>query len=113
MQRDSQSPPLEHLMLVRDWVPYAARRLKVPATMLDPFFRNHLINPRTFSVGGRLSPIAIRDQIIRGYMIVERAFEQDLIHKEDNLPLLIVGAGVSGITAAIRAAEIGVWTMGA
>jgi hypothetical protein len=79
--------------------------------MLDPYLRNHFVNSRTFSVGGRLSPISIRDQIIRGYMLVDRAHEQKLIQKDDNLPLLIAGAGVSGITAAIRAGFYGVPTL--
>lgn len=78
--------------------------------MLDPFLYNHFINPRTFSIGGLLSPISIRDQIIRGWMLVDRALEEKLITKDDELPFLIVGAGVSGVTAAMRAAEHEVWT---
>lgn len=77
----------------------------------DPFLFNHTCRPRILTAGGRLTPISIRDQIIRGRMLVDRAVERKWIGKNDEYPFLVVGAGVSGITAASRAAYHGVRTI--
>lgn len=76
--------------------------------MPDPFLIAHYRAPLLFDIGGVLTPIAIRDQMIRGKMMVDRAIEQGLIARQR--PLLVVGAGAAGATAAIRSAERGVPT---
>jgi len=57
-----------------------------------------------YDASGFFSPIAIRDQVIRVCLILERAKELEIISSER--PLLIVGGGVAGITAAIKAVEL-------
>jgi FAD binding domain len=74
-----------------------------PEKTTDPFLLAHLIHPLTFDIGGGLSPISIRDQMIRGRMLVDRALEQGLIGPDR--PLLVIGAGAAGGTAAIHAAQ--------
>ncbi len=72
------------------------------------FLRAHQIEHRTFSIGGRLTPVAIRDQMIRGWTFVEHGLEDGLLYSDPSAPLLVVGAGAGGATAAIRAAQRGV-----
>lgn len=72
----------------------------------DPFLNDHFAGAYVFHIGGRLWPISIRDQMMRGQLVIERALEQDLIHQ--NRPVAVVGAGAAGVTAALRAAEEGV-----
>jgi hypothetical protein len=62
-----------------------------------------------YDASGFFSPISIRDQIIRVCLIIERAKEQGIISSER--PILIVGGGVAGVTAAIKAVELGVKTV--
>lgn len=88
--------------------------------MDDPFLLAHLIRPFFFDIGGKLSPVSIRDQMIRGRMIVDRAYERGIItplppgteagDEPGSTPneLLVIGAGAAGVTAALRAAELGV-----
>lgn len=52
---------------------------------------------------GNFSPIAIRDQIIRSYITVERAIEEGFIGLER--PLLIIGGGITGVSAAYHATK--------
>lgn len=59
-----------------------------------------------YDTSGFFSPIAIRDQIIRVCLILERAKFHGIISSER--PLLIVGGGIAGITAAMKAKEMGV-----
>ncbi len=77
--------------------------------MADPFLLAHAIRPFFFEIGGRLSPVSIRDQMIRGRMLVDRAVEAGLINQTSR-PLLVIGAGAGGATAAIRAAQLGITT---
>ena len=79
--------------------------------MGDPFLSAHQVYPHFFNLGGRISPISIRDQMVRGQTIVERAIEARLIGGEEHRPLLVVGAGAAGATAAIYAASQGVPTV--
>jgi len=79
--------------------------------MSDPFLSAHQVYPHFFNLGGRISPISIRDQMLRGQTIVERALEAKLIGGEEPRPLLVVGAGAAGATAAIYAASKGVPTV--
>jgi hypothetical protein len=69
----------------------------------DPFLVSHAVGPLQFSIAGPLSPVSIRDQMIRGKTFVDRAIEEGLVSTAR--PLLIVGAGAGGATAAIRAAQ--------
>ncbi len=73
--------------------------------MSDPVLSSHQVYPLFFNLGGRISPISIRDQMVRGQTIVERALEAGLIGGEGHRPLLVVGAGAAGATAAIHAAS--------
>jgi len=75
----------------------------------DPFLLAHVVAPLFFDIGGALSPVSIRDQMIRGRMIVDRAVAERLIDREHR-SLLVIGAGAAGATAAIRAARHGVRT---
>jgi hypothetical protein len=43
--------------------------------------------------------------MVRGCLVIQRAFENRLINKKD--PILVVGAGAGGASASIRAAELG------
>ena len=79
--------------------------------MADPFLSAHQVYPHFFNLGGRISPISIRDQMVRGQTIVERALEAGLIGGEGHRPLLVAGAGAAGATAAIHAASRGVPTV--
>jgi hypothetical protein len=76
--------------------------------MADPFLLAHHVAPRTFSLSGKISPVSIRDQMIRGRLFVDRAFETGEITSDSNRGLIIIGGGACGITAALRAAELGV-----
>jgi hypothetical protein len=78
--------------------------------MKDPFLLAHQAGRLPiFNLAGRLSPISIRDQMIRGRMAVERAMEEGLIQPgPGGSDLLVLGAGACGATAAIRAADLGV-----
>lgn len=78
--------------------------------MADPFLLLHLVDPFTFDVGGRVAPVSIRDQMIRGYMFVDHAINEKVINQSDR-PLLVVGAGAAGVTAALRAARRGIPTV--
>lgn len=71
----------------------------------DSFLRAHYIAPFTYDLGGRFRPPAIRDQMIRARLLVDRAYEEGLFHGK---PILIVGAGVAGVSVAFWAAKRGV-----
>jgi hypothetical protein len=72
--------------------------------MTDPLLLAHTVRPFHFDIGGKISPSSIRDQMFRGRVLVDRAYEQGLINS--NRPLLVIGAGAAGVTAAIRAAQL-------
>lgn len=61
----------------------------------------HQVHPFVFNLGGRLSPISIRDQMVRAQMIVDDAAASGLIGEQR--PLLVVGAGAAGASAAMWA----------
>lgn len=73
--------------------------------LADPFLLAHIIRPRIFDIGGKLSPVSIRDQMVRGRMFIDRACEVGLISPEASIPVLVVGAGAAGATVAIYAAQ--------
>src|SRR5207253_1211302 len=74
------------------------------------FLIAHQVYPYFFNLGGPLAPIGIRDQMVRAQAIVEDAIAEALIGPPDR-PLLVVGAGAAGATAAIWAARHGVPTI--
>jgi len=74
--------------------------------MIDPFLLAHQVAPLSFEIGGILSPVSIRDQMIRGRWIIDRSIEAGLIMTGERL--LLVGAGVAGVTAAIEGARRGI-----
>src|SRR5579859_3958794 len=59
-----------------------------------------------YDTGSVQTPGSIRDQILRGQWIAERAVDDDRIGPTK--PLLVVGAGAAGVSAALTAAELGV-----
>jgi hypothetical protein len=71
--------------------------------------RAHQIAPYFFNLAGAFSPISIRDQMVRAQAVVEDAVAEGLIAGALR-PLLVVGAGAAGATAAIWAARHGVAT---
>ena len=79
--------------------------------MADPFLLAHHVAERVFNISGKLSPVSLKDQVIRGRLFVDRAFEEGLITSAPDQGLLILGGGACGVTAAIRAAELGVPTV--
>src|ERR1700756_287114 len=73
--------------------------------MSDPVLSAHQVYPLFFNLGGRISPISIRDQMVRGQTIVERALEAGVIGGGGHRPLPVVGARAPGAAAAIHAAS--------
>src|ERR1019366_6151378 len=69
-----------------------------------PILVAHQIYPDFFNLGGRLAPVSIRDQMVRAQAFVDDAVAAGLIGTKPWRPLLIVGAGAAGATAAIWAA---------
>jgi hypothetical protein len=76
--------------------------------MADPFLRTHQVGPAVFDIGGKLYPISIRDQMVRGQSIVARANQAGFGAKGEQL--LVIGAGCAGVAAAIEAASRGITT---
>lgn len=75
---------------------------------MDPILRAFNINsnrfpPVLYDIGPKLTPISIRDQVLRAFMLVDRAAAAKIIGP--NRPLLIIGGGAAGVTAAITAAR--------
>jgi hypothetical protein len=77
--------------------------------LADPFLLAHLVHPLFFDIGGRLAPVSIRDQMVRAHTAVDRGIEEGLIGP--SRPLLVIGAGAAGATAAIRSAAKAVPTL--
>lgn len=57
--------------------------------MTVPFLLSHSCAPLQFTLAAPLTPVSIRDQMIRGKMFVDRAFEHALISSAR--PLLVNG----------------------
>jgi hypothetical protein len=74
--------------------------------MSDPFLDAHRVARLTYVISGP-QPISIRDQMLRGALAARRLHEEREIDREKR-PLVVVGAGAGGATAAIEAARIGV-----
>ncbi|HEX8068500.1 MAG TPA: FAD-dependent oxidoreductase [Pyrinomonadaceae bacterium] len=80
---------------------------------MHPFLLTHRVKSKgrrdfLFDIGTKLYPISIRDQIIRGFMLADCAIKERIIGPDK--PLLVVGAGAAGATAAMVAAQRGVRT---
>lgn len=75
---------------------------------MDPFLLAHHVDTVRYDISSNLSPISIKDQMLRASNIVERALHAKLIATDR--PLLVVGAGVAGVLAALTALERGVPT---
>jgi hypothetical protein len=71
----------------------------------DPFLRAFQVAPNCFDLSGIYAPASIRDQMLRGFFLVERLFEEGVLAKGKRL--LVVGAGAAGATAGIQAARSG------
>jgi hypothetical protein len=76
--------------------------------MADPFLVTHQVGPSVFDIGGKLYPVSIRDQMVRGQSIVDRAIQAGF--GAMGADLLVIGAGAAGATAAIEAASRGITT---
>jgi hypothetical protein len=74
--------------------------------MGDPLIDAHWLWPNLFVLGSPLTPISIRDQMVRSRWLVDRLISTRQIRIGDTV--LVVGAGVAGATAAIRAAQLSV-----
>jgi FAD dependent oxidoreductase len=78
--------------------------------MSDPLLEALRILPRLFALTAKgLSPISIRDQMVRAQMLVIRALEQGEITRGDKI--LVVGAGAAGAVAAMTCARCGLDTV--
>jgi hypothetical protein len=84
------------------------------ATLTDSIKNDRILNTYKvidskdicFDASGFFSPIAIRDQIIRVCLIIERAKSCGIISADR--PLLVIGGGVAGITAVLKASEMNI-----
>jgi len=74
----------------------------------DPVLLAHRVAPLRCELGWMIFPVSIKEQMLRACLIVDRARECGVISKDR--PLLVIGAGATGVTAAIRAARKGVPT---
>lgn len=86
-------------------------------TVFDSFLDSHRVGPRLYSIGGKLTPISIRDQMIRAEMFVRRAIEAGLFQvpaadwPADGWQLIVVGGGAGGVAAALAAASYRIKTL--
>jgi FAD dependent oxidoreductase len=76
--------------------------------MNDPFLLAHGISPKIYDISSGLRPGSIRDQIIRGTLLIDRAIEARVLGPEQSL--LVVGGGVAGAAAALFAIREGIPT---
>ena len=72
--------------------------------MADPFLQGHLARTRIFDLGRR-TPVSIRDQLLRADYLVERLVTSRYLHSKAHV--LVIGAGVAGVSTAIYAARQG------
>ena len=76
--------------------------------MDDPLLLAHRQRSLVYAISGP-SPISIRDQMLRGVMVVHRLIEAREIGADR--PLVVVGAGAAGATAAMEAVRQGIPTV--
>ena len=72
----------------------------------DPVVRDFFLSSKHADISGPWRPASIRDQSVRACLVVDRAIRNGWISKD--LPLVIVGAGVAGVTAAVLARSHGI-----
>lgn len=77
---------------------------------MDPFLLTHNVESVLFDISSNLTPISIRDQMLRACVFVDRAVAAKLIEGRER-PLLVIGAGVAGAVAATQALAHGVRTI--
>jgi hypothetical protein len=75
----------------------------------NPFLAQHVVAELWADIGGPIAPVSIRDQMIRGEKLAEAAAELGVIGR--NRPLLVIGGGAAGVTAALAAHQRGVPTL--
>ena len=75
----------------------------------DPVIAQHcrVDWPGLYVIASDLQPVSIRDQGLRGYLLIKRLLASDMLTPGDT-HLLIIGAGIAGTTAAVTAACQGV-----
>ena len=86
--------------------------------MADPIIAAHEAASRLFILSGP-APISIRDQLIRARLLIDRLNQVGRLPKvrpdqalqETHFGLVVIGGGGSGVSAALRAAELGVRTL--
>lgn len=66
----------------------------------------HKVAPFQFDIGFKVSSASIRDQVVRAQMVV-RALTEAGLTRTDSAPMLICGAGVAGLAAAMEAEALG------
>ncbi len=71
--------------------------------MSDPVLDAHKILPGLYRISGGPSPISIRDQMVRGWLVADRLLHNHFLARNDRL--LVVGVGAGGVTAALRCAS--------
>jgi len=75
---------------------------------MTTFLEAHRVFSHLYLLSPGPSPISIRDQMLRGRLIVEELDHEKIINKDK--PLLVVGGGAGGVTAAMFAAEKSIHT---
>ena len=70
---------------------------------MDSFLAHHRISDQEYEIGGGFLNVSVRDMMLRARLLIDRLVK--LRNLQPGQRILIVGAGVSGITAALRAAE--------
>src|SRR5580765_3670783 len=72
---------------------------------LDQVLSFHRVAERKYELSG-LRTGSVRDQILRGHLLVERVFASGEI--DAGQPLLVIGGGAGGVTCALTACGLGV-----
>lgn len=75
----------------------------IPHRQTDPVRHIFEVDEGLFNLGGRQEPVAIRDQVLRACLVVDRAAAAGLIGPHGRVA--IIGAGVAGVAAALRALD--------
>ncbi len=72
---------------------------------MDPVLLTYQIDSdsRLYDLSSDLEPMSVRDQMFRGYILIKRLLAQGIIQENQEIPILIVGAGVAGAMAAMVA----------
>lgn len=92
--------------------------------ILDSLLTAHRIDPNhVYQLGGQLAPVAIREHMVRGRLLVQSAIRHQIIsppkYDDDSAvsaderassrkDLLIIGGGIAGMVAALHAAFYGI-----